>query len=195
MANTRELLAQRKACPNQLRDVGFVVVASKMNLEELPAILDLAHELGVDSVLLNGLLPCSAEMNGQELYARTPEEVNPRHREVYAELERRAERYGLRLVLPPLLMKDTGRCGLAMGVVSWNGDVSPCYETTYGRPYYTFGEKHQFEHVSFGNIRQTDLQTIWHGKDFRTFRRDVREGRLPGQCQKCPLKTGVICSI
>ncbi len=195
VANVRELLAQRKASPNQLRDVGLVTVASKLNLQELPAILDLAKELGVDSFLVNGLLPCSEEMDGQELYAKSPAEENPRHREVFDELKRRAERCGLRLVLPSLHMKDTGRCALALGVVSWDGEVSPCYETTYGRPYYYFGEQHQFKHISFGNINETDLQDIWHGKAFRTFRQDVREGRLPGQCQKCPVKAGVICSL
>jgi MoaA/NifB/PqqE/SkfB family radical SAM enzyme len=194
-ANIKELLAQRKAVPNQLREVGLVTVASKLNLEELPAILDLAKELGVDSLLLNGLLACSADMDGEVLYARSPEEVNPRHRAVFEELKQRAERYRMRLVLPSLHMKDTGRCGLALGVVSWNGDVSPCYETTYGRPYYNFGEKHRFEHISFGNTNETDLQSIWHGKAFRKFRQDVRAGRLPESCLKCPLKAGVICSL
>ena len=195
VANIKELLAQRKALPNQLREVSLITVASKLKLDELPAILDLGKELGVDSLLLNGLLACSAGMDGQVLYARSPEEVDPRHRAAFEALKQRAERYRMRLVLPSLHLKKTGRCALALGVVSWNGDVSPCYETTYGRPYYYFGELHRFEHISFGNINDTDLQAIWHAKPFRKFRQDVRAGRLPEPCVKCPLKDRVICSL
>jgi MoaA/NifB/PqqE/SkfB family radical SAM enzyme len=74
-------------------------------------------------------------------------------------------------------------------VVGSDGSVSPCVMKQIparGANYYLInGQKRLPQNLSFGNIQQESLKTIWHHKEYRQFIHDFRNGKGPAVCQNC----------
>jgi len=74
-------------------------------------------------------------------------------------------------------------------VVGSDGSISPCVMKqlpVQGENYYYFkGQKQLQQNLSFGNLHEDSLNTIWHRKNFRQFARDFRKGKTPSICGNC----------
>ncbi|MDD5439697.1 MAG: SPASM domain-containing protein [Candidatus Omnitrophica bacterium] len=191
--NIEELARQKKASGSNFLEIGMVTVANKLNVAELPDILDLAITLGVDSMFVNGLDIYSDEMKGNELYARSRETVNTDYGKVFAGMKDTALKHGIKLDLPHLSAVPYRTCKLNSCVVNWNGEVSPCALLSYKRSYWYFGEKHVHPKVVFGNIKKQNIFDIWGSKGFLSFRNDLQKGKLPYYCRACLWQHKVLC--
>ena len=74
-------------------------------------------------------------------------------------------------------------------VVGSEGIISPCVMKQIpvkGKNYYYFrGQSQLQQNLSFGNIHQNSLNTIWNGHDYQQFVREFRQGETPTICKNC----------
>ena len=74
-------------------------------------------------------------------------------------------------------------------VVSSDGSISPCVMKQIpvkGENFYYFrGQKQLQQNLSFGDIHQNSLNTIWNGHDYQQFVREFRQGETPTICKNC----------
>ncbi|MDD5216622.1 MAG: SPASM domain-containing protein [Candidatus Omnitrophica bacterium] len=193
ITNIKELVRQQKSRQNALPMVELLAVASKINVQELPKILDLAKTLEIKNVSINGLEPYSRAMAGKKLYVRPGEKVDKKCAKIFADMRQKASRYKIKLKLPSLTAIPYFVCEMQGCVVHWNGFVSPCPLLSYERPYWYFGRKYVHPRVVFGNIHKKNLLDIWRSREYEAFRSRLRSGHLPEYCSRCLLQQRVLC--
>jgi len=191
--NIKELVRQRNSSINDLREIGICAVASRLNIGELPDILDLAASLGVNSMSVNGLEVYRDDLRGKELYACPGADSDAEYEKIFSLMRDKAAKNNICLRLPFLRPMPYYICQTQSCVVSWDGDVSPCASLSYKRPYWYFGRKLVHPKIVFGNINKTSLTDIWNSKDYRKFRSDLTHGKFPVYCRSCLMRNGVLC--
>jgi putative metalloenzyme radical SAM/SPASM domain maturase len=100
-----------------------------------------------------------------------------------------AERLGLDLKLPGVILKETRSCGFVEdggAFVAWNGAVSPCYFLWHRYRCFASGWDQQVQAKVFGNVNEQDVLEIWNGQQFRSFREGVIAYDYP-HCSSCNL--------
>jgi MoaA/NifB/PqqE/SkfB family radical SAM enzyme len=74
-------------------------------------------------------------------------------------------------------------------VIGSDGSVSPCVMkqiAVKGKNYHCVrGQTHLQQNLSFGNIQQESLNTIWHCKEYRQFIQKIGTNQAPLACQNC----------
>ena len=162
------LLEARAALAFSTPIIGIMVVLSKRNVRQVPAMLAIAEELGVDSITFT-------KMNGL---------ASPDHGPMLLGEEELA---WIR-TLPPY----RGRVDVVWSYEAWTtdqrrdcywprhmtyvtveGDVTPCCNHFDSRE------------LSFGNVFREDGWDIWNNESYRSFRRRLMSGDLPERCKKC----------
>lgn len=190
LSNIRQFFEIKRTLHAALPTVEFISVVLQNNLAELPQILSLGAELGIDTYSVNGLEPYTKEMAAQIIYG---EEPSLQAQQVFAELRHLAGKYGIYLLLPHLTIQPYTTCVLQSCVIDVDGEVHPCPALSYARPYYYAGEYLTHPCVSFGNAFEQDILDIWHSARYRTFRKKLRQGHLPPYCQRCLMQHKVLC--
>jgi MoaA/NifB/PqqE/SkfB family radical SAM enzyme len=74
-------------------------------------------------------------------------------------------------------------------VIGSDGSVSSCVMKQIPvmgeNHHYVRRQKHLQQNLSFGNIRQEPLNTIWHRKEYRQFIKKIKNNVAPSACQNC----------
>jgi putative metalloenzyme radical SAM/SPASM domain maturase len=105
----------------------------------------------------------------------------------FAEAERCAEQEGIDLRLPATAPTRQRRCNFVEDgscFVSWKGDLHPCYFLWHRYSCHVGGLHKHVEPVSFGNLVDRDVLTIWNDARARRFRGDVLRYDYPF-CYDC----------
>jgi radical SAM protein with 4Fe4S-binding SPASM domain len=153
----------------------FVIAVE--NAQEIPAFVELASSLGLDSVAFShrrnfrtGLFePLSAGI------------LMP----LFEHAQKMGERHGVNIMLPLIHPRHEARCQfMEMAYVRLSGDVVPCCRMLEGA---TPGPV-----KIFGNVRTSSLLEIWHGAEYSEFRSRVLGGDLPHECQGCDYSRGMV---
>jgi len=190
VGNLRNLITERNRKPNTSTMIEIISVATVENIHELPDILNLGAELGVDGFSVNGLEPYTDEMTSLVLYGKLK---HPDYEYIFNKLKKSAEKIGMKISLPSLTARPYTSCDLRGCVIDSYGEVYPCSSLSYERAYYYEGNKYVHPQITFGNINEKGFYGIWHSPEFTTFRRKLRKGELPPYCTKCLMNHGVIC--
>ncbi|HCM25919.1 MAG TPA: tungsten cofactor oxidoreductase radical SAM maturase [Treponema sp.] len=189
VASVRKLTAMRAETGKATPRIELQFVLSAMNSDDLPGVIDLAGDIGVDVVVVSHLLPQDAASAETVLYGRFEK---PGTRDLYERARQRARRRGVSVLLPPLELKTERRCSFAEDgacYVDAIGDVVPCYRFSHDGTEFVFGrEKKVFKH-SFGNIADASLESIWESPAYAAYRRTLIENRYPS-CPDCDLLEG-----
>lgn len=169
-------------------------VSNKLNLEELPRLPELCSEYGIDMIRVNSLQSFHEENAALALY-NTDEDI-ARTRSVYGKTKENADRLGIATSIVrtyPYRFK----CSYPVYSVSitYAGDVSSCWMLDLEDDYYCYfrGEKRRIPRITFGNVNQTEFWKIWDSEEYREYRRNFMQGRIPTYCQECPVGHGLIC--
>jgi len=162
------LLEARRALGSSTPTIGVMTVLSKNNVRQIPKMLAIAEELGVDTIIFTKINASS----------------NPELKEILLGDEERA---WIR-ALPPYrgkvevvwaydewTVQERMDCYWPrhMTYVTVEGDVTPCCN------YYDSRE------ISFGNVFEEDGSAIWNGERYKSFRRRLMSGDLPPRCKTC----------
>lgn len=165
--NLERFQALKREMGRKRPEMEFATVLMKDNLRELPDLVDLAHDLGVERIWVGGL------DNYDYGFAKPDHMVDGLAREEVDDVFRRsrehAERRGVFLRLPELDPKPQGCPWPWVTIlVTYKGEVLPCCKSS-SKP----DRQDTIRDYSMGNLVREDWRAIWHGDRFRTFRRDL----------------------
>ena len=191
VAGTQRLVRARGGAPTP--EIGLTTVVSADNWRQLPAMVDLAAELGASEATFQALKDMSRECEAMGLDRSALAGLADA---VAAAIER-AGHHGLATnagdLLQPALVEERGLDGAlrddvdrvgdplfaahcfgpwTTAVVHFDGRVSPCWE---------------WRGAELGNVRDVPLAEIWHGSVFRRWREEFVAGRVPDHCRQCCL--------
>jgi MoaA/NifB/PqqE/SkfB family radical SAM enzyme len=184
-------------------EIGIEYVIMKSNVDELKDLRRLAFKMGASFIFLTNLLPYTEDMSAEILYSfsisRSQPEIRTEHRpEIY---------------LPPTdLREDIIRDLAAVGgksssisttqlpfnphrgyckfvedgsiAVNWQGEVSPCIALMHSYDLFIRDRKKHINQYSPGNIAEESLTQIWNRKEFKDFRKKVKEFPF-SECTQC----------
>ncbi len=162
--------------------VHLVMQTMKVNMEELPGLVTLAAELGVDEVIFPNLdYAPTDEVDVLRAFDRS---INRHYTELTEEAKRRGRELGVRVHTYPLTPRDDILMCDAHPVhnvwISVLGEVAPCpYLALPCRdkiPRLFWGRHEYLQRCSFGNI-SSGLSRVFNGEIARSFR-DVFSRRL-----------------
>ncbi len=189
IANLRSLVALERELGRSTPRVSMWFTAMKANLEELPAFVRLAAEVGVGEVyvqrlVFNGL---GLAVEGQSLHRALQEREQTLigEAEKVAEAERIALRAsGMTTPLQSLTGPDEARrpwagCQRpwALSYVTANGHVLPCCISPWTAKDYAG--------LILGNALEQSFAEIWNGERYRRFRTDFETDVPPDPCRGC----------
>ena len=191
VANVRDFIAVRDshaaAGGNRCR-VTFQLTFMEVNYRELPEVVKLAAELGVDRVKGHHLWVHFSQLRGQSL--RRDAAAVERWNRVVAEARQAAEQYrlpgGEKVLLENIFPLDSQEAGdIAPGAecpflgreawVASDGRFNPCCAPDALRR--TLGE--------FGNLQETSLYDVWQGEAYRELRANYMANSL---CRGCNMR-------
>jgi radical SAM protein with 4Fe4S-binding SPASM domain len=191
--NLRGLLARRTGAAPVVK---LVFVAMRRNLGELPALVRLAADLGVDELRVQNLSHTFSdtdpagdyagirEYTAQESLADAPDLL----RSVFAEAAAVADTVGVRLRLPEIVeraaeSRTAGEPGCTWpwdaAYVTHRGEVQPCCMVMGS------------DRATLGQLNSASFPAVWSGGAYRAFRARLLTDDPPEVCRGCALYRGV----
>jgi MoaA/NifB/PqqE/SkfB family radical SAM enzyme len=191
VGNVRELVRLQRELGHDHPRVSLWFTASRANLEELPAFVRLAADLGaaevyVQRLVFNGLGLATAD---NALHGR----LRAREQALLDEAERLAARLGLALrasgLSTPLASLGGGAAGRrpwagcqrpwTLAYVTANGNVLPCCVSPW--------VARDYPALVLGNAFREPFADIWNGERYRRFRTAFESDVPPDPCRGCGL--------
>jgi MoaA/NifB/PqqE/SkfB family radical SAM enzyme len=173
-------------------DLGIAFVAMKRNINDLPALLCLGQRLGANRYSISGVLAHTEEMRQEVLYALSlsdepgppstwaPQISLPRMDidQTTRDVLFRVLRNGRNISLGGAdLNASKNRCPfIESGVtaIGWDGGVSPCLPLLHTNNNYLGNRQRLSMRHTFGNVNESDLDSIWSKPEYVAFRRRVQ---------------------
>ena len=163
----------RHKCPYPRLHIVYLLL--KDNIWEVPALLKLAKDLGIqDVVLIHLILVTNSWQEEQRVFGR---EGTKEFEKILLEAERMARDWKIQLHRPSTTSRDVAVCSenpLKNLYISVEGEVSPCVylnpplPSPFKRLFH--GREVQVEKVIFGNLFQESLERIWNITGYVNFR-------------------------
>jgi radical SAM protein with 4Fe4S-binding SPASM domain len=150
LAGTRTLVQQKKVMRSETPHIVFQFLVVAPNEHQIPEVLKMAQDLGVDEVRLKTAQVYDYK-NGNPLLPKD---------ERYSRYVRKEDgSYGVKNALENQCWRMWSGC-----VITWDGRVVPCCfdkDATH----------------ALGNLREQSFNEIWNGSDYKRFRRTLLESR------------------
>jgi len=147
------------------------------NILEMPAVIRLAADTGVKEVVFINITHITNDRQDREkVFICQVHEEQP-YRGIIDETIKAAKRLKIKINLPGMTAGDVALCSenpLENLYISSEGEVSPCVylyppiPDDFKRIF--CGKEHTVNKVSFGNIFNEDMETIWNKKGYLDFR-------------------------
>ncbi len=179
--NLKKLSELKKKYNSDYPEVEIEFLAMKSNIKTLPSIPDVADQMGVSKILVSNLIPLDASQTEEILYDGSLD------RSIIDEFLKKAFTYRMEVKMAEFELKTERICDFMerqSTVISWNGDVVPCYRFLHSYTEYIFGRKKDVHFFSFGNIMENSLLNIWKDMQYRKFRWIVKSAIYPS-CIDC----------
>ena len=180
ISNTRRLLEIKRAMGKKRPEVKINTVVCMTNYQELPAIVELASDLGIGMVTFVNVITFESTTRLDTL--RVQQEIQSRFQEAL----QRARKLGVLVKLELFDKLPVRECDFPWkrNFVTYDGYVHPCCYTTQT------GDRKAQNGRSFGNLVEKPFHTVWSGGLYSVFRRKMQQGVLPHECEHCPKYTG-----
>lgn len=182
--NIRMLQNLKKKMNKLTPQLGIEFVATKTNFSKLSMMRGIVDGLGANRFIISNVLPYHESMKDEIIYN---EDVN-------------LEGFGwespfLSMKAAPNFKLRTQRtCKFVEDkalVITYQGDVSPCYAFMHTYNCYIFGREKSMLAHSFGNIANKSLQEIWSDPKYAVFRWTARNAQYPS-CVDCRQADGCV---
>jgi MoaA/NifB/PqqE/SkfB family radical SAM enzyme len=178
--NVRGLLDMKRRLGKRLPEVKINSVICLTNYHEMPAIVELAHEIGIGMVVFVNVVTFE---NTADLDTRNV------RRNLEAKLQEalaRARELGVLIKTELFHTMPVQECDFPWkrNFVTQDGYVHPCCHTTQT------GDRAALNRRSLGNLLETSFEDIWRGSGYAAMRRKMGRGILPSVCQHCPKYAG-----
>ncbi|NTU97085.1 MAG: radical SAM protein, partial [Chlorobiaceae bacterium] len=159
--------------------LALALVVTPYVLEKLQDIIQLAANLGLDEVYIQNLNSVFLTTNNNDLQQLCSID-HEKYREATLTAGINAKKAGIRFLAPDIdCANHSYRCQWPFHGcnITWDGFVSPC--CLQPDP----------DLLNFGNLFETDFETIWHSRSYRDFRARVTADCEP-VCAECPARYG-----
>ena len=187
VSNLRGLVAARNGAERPR--IQLVFVAMRRNVRELPALVELAADVGVDSVWVQNLSHDFGDTGASERYGPMREYVDEealfgslRAGVIFDTAAKRADELGLELRLPHLdesgpREDDPRGCSWPWdsAYVTHRGEVQPCCMVMGS------------DRATLGNLADEGFGEIWRGPRYESFRERLLGDTPPDVCAGCSL--------
>lgn len=197
--NVRGLVRVRRRLGAGLPSISLVFVAMRRNLAELPDLVGLAAEWGVDRLWVQNLSHSFSDTDPAGSYgdirrfaaseALWTGADRERARRTFARARRRATRLGVELRLPRLAPSPARRRPVGTPGCDWpwrsayvthEGRVQPCCMVMGS------------DRATLGDLSKRSFARIWGSEEYRRFREDLlTDDRPPAVCRGCSAYRGV----
>jgi len=170
----------------QHMEIGVVFVAMKRNISELPAVIEIATDIGATRMLVTNVLPYTQEMVNESLYYGSINRNNfnldlPLMDMDEALLESiRKSAYKITMTIPFVnaenLRNSCPFIEAGAGAIGWDGNLSPCLPLLHSHDCYlgflTYDGRHSRK-WEIGNVLDKNLFDLWHTPENKAFRERV----------------------
>jgi radical SAM protein with 4Fe4S-binding SPASM domain len=194
LRNLDRLVAAKVRHASATPDVRIVAVVMRRNLDELPALVALAHRHGVGSVFVQHLCHDYGERDLPPAYVSMRDffasesllETDAGQVDAAFRAARRvAEELNVELRLPPLTAAEPRRreghgCDWPKrgAYVSYRGDAMPCCMVSTP------------DRANLGNMAEHGVDAIWNGRAYGEFRAALDSDEPPDVCRGCAIYNG-----
>ncbi|MDP2939924.1 MAG: radical SAM protein [Candidatus Omnitrophota bacterium] len=188
--NIRMLNELKEKEKSQFPGLASIYTANSVNIQELPAFVEMAAKLKISDISVNNVEAYTPEMRDKTLY------LNKRFRQAFTYVKlakEKAKEHRITIKFAEYMPKNPKSCKYIDPLINWEGDVIPCAALSYEREYYFFEEKKKYSKVSYGNIVEESFRQIWNKAEYKKFRDTVACGDFPSVCKHCMRKYGIIC--
>lgn len=176
--NVRTLNMVKRKTGSNKPEVVLTFLMLKKNINELPLVVDLAHELAVDRIVATNL-DCVVKSLDEELRVFSSKSPERAFVEKIEEAKTRAERYKIPFYAYPIELQPTVTCAadpLRNVFFTWDGMVAPCVYASIPVkqgfiPRVFCGKRYKIPRLSFGDITKEDFFEIWNKREYWEFRR------------------------
>jgi len=159
--------------------VNFHFIVTKINYNEIPEFIEMVDRIRhgfPTEIQFTRMLHNFPEV--KNLFIEVPSYIIKKAEEV-------ARKKGINLIWNqnvPLKKPPINECtAWSMPFIFVTGDVICCCASNEANKR-DFQKKH-----SFGNVFEKSFRKIWFSENYRTFRRQIRMGKIPIQCVDCPI--------
>jgi len=181
--------------PRFTAQLGIEFVAMKRNIGDLPAVLRLGRKLGAKRFMVTNVLPYTAEMREEVLYAKVlwnngyPRLSLPRIEEsevTHGPLCGAMDILNLTLAMHnPEMAGD--RCPFiegGAGAVGWDGSLSPCLPLLHSHVSFLMQNERFSRRWTIGNVTERSLAELWYTPEHVAFRERVQAFDF-SPCTRC----------
>jgi tungsten cofactor oxidoreducase radical SAM maturase len=187
----RRLQKRKKELDTAWPRISLQFVASKKNIDQIYAVMDLAHKLGCGRLILSHLIPQTEGNKDQYLYGfagLTQHETQ----KLFHKIRLYSHRRSITVQFPQAVLKSERECAFIEDVTTYitaGGDVVPCYRFSHPYEEYVFGRKKHVSKHTFGNLEDQSLLSIWNSVNYQRFRYQIHCNFYPS-CMDCDLVEG-----
>jgi MoaA/NifB/PqqE/SkfB family radical SAM enzyme len=176
ITNTRRLIEIKREMRKKRPEVKVNTVVCASNYHEIPAIVDLAHDIGIGMVQFVNVIVFDNTANLDT--ARLLREVRAK----FEEALKRARRLGVLVKIELFDKLPVQQCDFPWkrNFVTYDGYVHPCCYTTQT------GDRTAQNQRSLGNLIDRSFTDVWRGEVYSVFRSKLQCGILPKACDHCP---------
>jgi MoaA/NifB/PqqE/SkfB family radical SAM enzyme len=180
VANARRLVQIKNELRKKQPEFKINTVVCLSNYPELPAIIELASDMGI------GMVQFVNVVTFDDTTGLDTERVQRDVEATFRETLQRARQLGVQVKVELFDKLPVQGCDFPWrrNFVTYDGYVHPCCYTTQT------GDRRAQNRRSFGNLLEHPFQEIWNGHLYPEFRRKMREGILPSACEHCPKYVG-----
>lgn len=166
------------------------------NLEEVPALVDLAHSLNVDGIHIQNAFHYTPESFKKSIHHLGFKYVQS----IFTIAKNKTVKYGMEYRFPSFMERTVCPFPWTSSYVNYDGAVIPCCYVQHSFPRYDhikhgkiIYSKIQVDPFSFvlGNVNELPFKDIWNGEKYREFRARLRSQNLPVICEGCPARHGM----
>jgi MoaA/NifB/PqqE/SkfB family radical SAM enzyme len=176
VSNARRLIQIKQEMRKKRPEVKINTVVCSTNYRELPAIIELAHSMGIGMVQFVNVMVFENTVNldtiGEQQKVRAQ----------FEEALERARQLGVLVKIELFDKQPVERCDFPWkrNFVTYDGYIHPCCYTTQT------GDRAAQNQRSFGNLIEHSFTDVWRSDIYSAFRSKLQHGILPGACEHCP---------
>ncbi len=195
LENLSALTAERGAyAAGKLPGLSLQMTVHRGNVDEMPALVRLAHRLDFQGVMFNNLEPYCAAQAGAICYGAEPD---AEYVKIFEETASEARRLGLFCTAALLRADGVPRYCPALQVmyITANGDVFPCGQLMSDTAFWYLGEERRHRGpLCMGSLPRQSVEEVWNSEKYRAFRRSIRAGNFHDECYQCLMAQSIVCN-
>ena len=184
ISNVKRFTQMKKELHADLPNINLRFVPTNENINELPALVDLAHSMGISYIDIPQLYVVDKE--------NTPlKAVDDDFQKYKKESLKKAKEKNMTLSFSnPFvseLKQPIKKCSMSQNsmYIDASGFVLPCCVISQMGDYETI-----VKNFNQGNVIAQGVKSIWSSKKYKDFRKAIRENKTPKMCKLCDLYYG-----